>query len=123
MVTVPYHSETENRAESHPQLGFTDNEPFLAHCNPGCVASASAPTSHHTHCVTLTELTQPLRNLLRGPSWIASLWLASALSGTSYLSVVVFSASDQIIPCRSLPLTALQTHFEILGKPRPKIST
>ena len=48
-----FHSETENIADSHPQMGFTEFEPFLAHRKPQRCSSAL--------CISLTGLRQPLR--------------------------------------------------------------
>ena len=65
----------------------------------------------------LVGLTQPLRSPymvlaeLHPPGWLCANWYSLPLC------LVVSSTLDQIIPCRSLPLTALQTHFEFLSKP------
>ena len=91
---------------------------------------ASASRSLRCPCATLVGPVSPLKGCcclcaafcMALAKLCISSWPLCCL--VHYLSaVVVFLASDQIIPCQSLPLAALQTRFEILSKPCPRIST
>ena len=77
-----FHSETENMADSHPQTGFTELEPFLAHLKPQRCSSALRVSltslrqllrCSERACVTLSGLTLPLRC----PDWacVSPAWL------------------------------------------------
>ena len=94
-----------------------------------CLCATLTGTASHwlvLHCagylyIPLAGLTQPLRSLcvvlaeLCPPGRLCADWYSRPL----FLAVSL--VLDQIIPCRSLPLTALQTRFEFLSNPAPEI--
>ena len=120
-----FHSETENMADSHPQTGFAELEPFLAHQKPLCCPEALCVSL----CVILEGPASPLKGsccLCASPDWALAGLHSSGCPLRCWIcclsAAVVFLALDQN-PLPILPLTSLQTLSEILSKPRPRIST